>query len=83
METGLILLVPEAEPVVAHIRRRCDPNAALGVPAHVTALYPFRPYELIDDEVKARLAALVGQTPAFEAAFAEVTETFRLGSAAL
>ena len=72
METGLILPIPEAEPIVADIRKRRDPNAALGVPAHVTALYPFRPYERIGDEVKDRLGELLAKTPAFEVSFARV-----------
>ena len=69
METGLILLVPEAGPVVADLRARLDPNAALGVPAHVTVLYPFRVLEQIDGETLARLQDICRRTPAFELAF--------------
>jgi hypothetical protein len=39
--SGLVVLVPEAEPVVGHLRDRLDPNAASGVGAHVTVLFPF------------------------------------------
>jgi hypothetical protein len=49
METGLALPIPEAEPVVSHLRAIHDPSAADGMPAHVTVLFPFRPYEEIDD----------------------------------
>jgi hypothetical protein len=37
-----LIVVPEAEPFVAAYRRRYDPSAAVGVPAHVTILYPLR-----------------------------------------
>jgi len=40
-ESALIVLVPEAEPLVRPFRERFDPSAALGVPAHITLLYPF------------------------------------------
>ena len=40
-ESALVILVPEAEPLVRPFRHRFDPSAALGVPAHITLLYPF------------------------------------------
>lgn len=40
-ESALVILVPEAEPLVQPFRERFDPSAALGVPAHITLLYPF------------------------------------------
>ena len=39
--TGLIVEVSEAEPVVGALRMRYDESARLGVPAHVTVLFPF------------------------------------------
>lgn len=41
MESAIILVVPEAEPLVGALRAEGDASAALGVPAHVTLLYPF------------------------------------------
>ena len=41
--SGLILEVPEAEPAVASHRERLDANASLGIPAHLTVLFPFMP----------------------------------------
>lgn len=41
-ESALVAIVPEAEPVVRDFRNRYDPSARLGVPAHVTVLYPFK-----------------------------------------
>jgi hypothetical protein len=40
-ESALVILVPEAEPLVQSFRDRFDPSAALEVPAHITLLYPF------------------------------------------
>ena len=40
-ESALVVLVPEAENYVSAIREQFDPSARLGVPAHITLLYPF------------------------------------------
>jgi 2'-5' RNA ligase len=58
--TALIVPVPEAEPFVAGLRLRHDPMAALGVPAHVTVLFPFAPPDDVDEEGVAALAAAHG-----------------------
>jgi hypothetical protein len=42
-ESGIVVPVPAAEPLVAAWRTRWDPAADLGVPAHVTLLGPFLP----------------------------------------
>ena len=72
METGLILRVPEAEPLVGDLRASLDPNAAEGVPAHVTVLYPFRPSEQIDAAVKTCLTKIFRGTPVFDVRFRDV-----------
>ena len=41
MPSAVVVEVPEAEPLVGAWRLRFDPVAALGMPAHVTLLYPF------------------------------------------
>ena len=41
--SALVVAVPDAEPVVGHLMLRLDANAVLGVPAHVTVLFPFVP----------------------------------------
>jgi hypothetical protein len=41
--SALIVEVPAAEPAVARHRERLDSSAPLGVPAHITVLYPFLP----------------------------------------
>jgi hypothetical protein len=53
-QSGLIIEVPEAEPAVRQHRERLDASAPLGVPAHITVLFPFMPPETIDQ------AALTG-----------------------
>jgi len=54
-ETALVVLVPEAEFLVKPFRDRFDPSAALGVPAHITLLYPFKPPDEIDEVLLAQL----------------------------
>jgi 2'-5' RNA ligase len=54
-ESALVVLVPAAESLVRPFRDRYDPSAALGVPAHITLLYPFKPPEQIDGAVITRL----------------------------
>jgi len=42
MRTALVVVVPEAEPLVGRLRERYDhPAGGLGVPAHITLLFPF------------------------------------------
>jgi 2'-5' RNA ligase len=64
--SGLIIEVPEAEPAVGELRSRLDGNARLGIPAHITVLFPFVPAALIDDAVLRRLTRICATVPAFE-----------------
>jgi hypothetical protein len=50
-ESALVLLVPEAEALVKPFRDRHDPAAAIGMPAHITLLYPFRQPDEVDGPV--------------------------------
>jgi len=68
-ETGLILHVPEAEPVVGPWRSRHDSSAPLGVPAHVTVLYPWIPIELVTDDDRAAVAEIVASMGPLELTF--------------
>jgi len=68
-QTGVILPVPEAEPLVSVWRRRYDRSAPLGVPAHVTVLYPFLPADRVDDGVLAELGGLCRRVGRLELAF--------------
>jgi 2'-5' RNA ligase len=64
-QSAFILRVPEAEPFVARLRERFDPVARLGVPAHVTLLFPFASPERITAEVLRDAGAIVSAAAAF------------------
>ncbi|WP_089244654.1 2'-5' RNA ligase family protein [Asanoa hainanensis] len=72
IETALIVPVPEAEDVVGAHRARYDQAARWGVPAHVTALYPFVPPEAVTDELLEAVREIVAGTSRFEVEFAQV-----------
>ncbi len=63
--SALLAEVPAAEPVVGRWRERLDTNARLGIPAHVTVLYPFIPAGQLDAPIRQRLARLFGAVPSF------------------
>jgi 2'-5' RNA ligase len=65
-QTALIVPVPSAEPAVAKWRARHDPSAPLGMPAHVTVLYPFLATEAITPSVERDLESVLSPFPAFE-----------------
>ena len=71
-ETALVVLVPEAEPLVASHRLRHDPSAARGVPAHVTILYPFR--SELDEGADNDITDLADGVIAFDVEFAAVSQ---------
>jgi 2'-5' RNA ligase len=48
-ESALIVPVDAAESYVGRVREQFDRTVQLGVPAHITVLYPFVPPERIDD----------------------------------
>ena len=57
--TALIVAVPEAEAVVGELRLRARPvGAALGVPAHITILFPFLAPPEVDEDALAELIAV-------------------------
>jgi 2'-5' RNA ligase len=64
-ETALVVVVPEAEPLVSEWRAQHDWSAQRGVPAHITILYPFAPTEKVDDILLGELRELFGAQPAF------------------
>ncbi|MFJ6080386.1 2'-5' RNA ligase family protein [Streptomyces sp. NPDC092369] len=68
-QTGLVVLIPEAEPVVGTWRERLDPAARAGVPAHVTVLFPFLHADAVDDAARAALGELAARRPAFDLRF--------------
>ena len=63
--SGLIVAVPEAEPAVARHRERLDANARLGIPAHITVLFPFIPPKAIGPAALAQLERLFAAVSQF------------------
>jgi 2'-5' RNA ligase len=71
-QTGLVIVVPEADARFGEMRRRFDPQASLGVPAHVTILFPFMPPEHIDSQIRRRLTHLFKRFSPFDFVLARV-----------
>ena len=70
-ESAIIVPIPEVEPIVGPIRLKYDGAARLGVPAHITLLYPFRRPQDIDGEIKT-LRDFCASIEAFPFSFTEV-----------
>jgi hypothetical protein len=69
MESGLLVPVPEAEPIVGSWRARYDESAAKGVPAHITVLVPFVPPDDIDERLIEDLWELFAQAEPFSCSY--------------
>ena len=61
----MVVVVPDAEPIVGDLRARLDPTARIGVPAHITVLHPFIPPEAITQTDIQRVARVIGRAMAF------------------
>jgi 2'-5' RNA ligase len=72
-ESALVIRIPEAEALVESFRWQHDPSAALGVPAHITVLYPFKPPEELSPPVLGELKEVFANTPGFAVSFSEVS----------
>jgi hypothetical protein len=64
-ETGLLVEVPAAEPLVASWRERYDPVTTRGIPAHITALWPFIPPADLDSAAIERLRVVLADVNPF------------------
>lgn len=71
-ESGLVVVVPEAESAVSRHRQGLDANAGLGVPAHVTVLYPFVPPTRIDATALDGLRNLFARAEPFDYRFSSL-----------
>jgi 2'-5' RNA ligase len=71
-KSALVLLVPEAEPLVGEFRSRFDISAASGLPAHITILTPFAPPDSLSRNTMAELRALFAGHARFEFTLAGV-----------
>ena len=65
-QSALGVPVPEAEPWVKDLRERYDPIAAVGMPAHITVLFPFISPDLLTDSDLARAAGIFRRFRSFE-----------------
>lgn len=61
MQTAFVVIVPAAESCVADLRTQYDASAALGMPAHITILFPFMAFESISDDVLERAQEILGR----------------------
>ncbi len=68
-EAALIVLVPEAEPLVGALRLQHDPAATLGVPAHITINYPFLPGVDPGEDLYPALSSLFATCTPFQFTF--------------
>ena len=68
-EAALVVLVPEAEPLVGTLRLEHDPAAALGVPAHITINYPFLPGVDPGEDLYPTLSSLFAACDPFQVTF--------------
>lgn len=67
-ESAVVVRVP-VPPTIERLRRRWDRAAGVGVPAHVTIIYPFmRPMDL-DPAVRRSLAGLAAEHEPFDVRF--------------
>lgn len=71
-ESALVIELPEVEPLVADIRLAHDPAAALGVPAHVTILFPFVPPARLEPPVLDVIESIAASRPIFDVRFERV-----------
>jgi 2'-5' RNA ligase len=71
-QSALVVVVPEAEALVGGLRSRFDPSALVGVPAHISLLFPFAPRERLTADVLNRLRGAIGQFVRFEFTLARI-----------
>ena len=70
-QSAIIIPIPEVEPIVGPLRVIYDLSAKLGVPAHVTLLYPFYPAHTVNDEIET-LRKVCASIESFSFLFREV-----------
>ena len=73
-ESALFVEVEAAERLVGHWRRRYDPVAGRGVPAHVTALFPFKDPSQLGPVQLDTLSRLAANTERHRFALAAINE---------
>jgi 2'-5' RNA ligase len=71
VESALVVLIPEVESLVENFRLRYDPSAAIGMPAHITILYPFIAPDKLTTDITTTLRELFSKLPSFTISFPE------------
>jgi 2'-5' RNA ligase len=69
--SAVVVRVP-LPPAVARVRARWDRAAALGVPPHVTVLFPFVAPSALDPTIRRHLAEIAATVEPFDVRFARV-----------
>jgi 2'-5' RNA ligase len=64
--TALIVEISDAEGIVSNVRRRYDPVSQRGIPAHITALYPFVSFNDLNEGVLYRVQSCAKQIRVFD-----------------
>jgi 2'-5' RNA ligase len=64
-QSCLIIVVPESEPLVNTLRLQYDESARIGVPAHITVLFPFMDPHRVDSRVLDACASIIAAHRAF------------------
>ena len=72
--SGLVVPMPDLDPVVGGFRHRWDPVAPLGVRAHVTVLFPFVVPDVAGDALLARVESVVAACRPFPVTFTGTAE---------
>ncbi len=70
-QTGVVIPVPEAEPLLRSVAQRFPGAAREGVPAHLSVLYPFLSDEVVDDAVVGALSEVFAAQHRIAVTFAE------------
>jgi 2'-5' RNA ligase len=65
VESGIAIRIP-IPPKVHRLRRHYDDGASLGVPPHLTVLYPFLPTDRLEPRVRDQLARIAREHEPFE-----------------
>lgn len=64
-KSSLVVLVPEAERLVADLREKFDVSGICGLPAHVTVLYPFARPEALSPDLLGEVRSFFARQPRF------------------
>jgi 2'-5' RNA ligase len=71
-ESAIIVAVSEAEPLVGELRAQFDSASKLGIPAHITVLYPFLPPERLTQLILEGVHSALAEVQPFDFRLATV-----------